>query len=142
MFKTPAPILDARLRFPDPRQARPDGLVALGGDLSTARLLLAYSSGIFPWTVAPLTWWSPDPRGIFELNQFHVARSLARVIRRGVFETTVDHAFLQVMEGCAEAGPGRRSTWITCKKARSIVVSKTPRRITRARLREIGRAHV
>ncbi len=107
------PILDARLRFPDPRQAEPDGLVALGGDLSTARLLLAYRMGIFPWTVDPLTWWSPDPRGIFELDQFHVPRSLARVIRKAVFRPTVDRAFQEVMEGCAAPARGRRSTWIT-----------------------------
>lgn len=107
------PILDARLRFPDPRQAAPDGLVAMGGDLSIARLLLAYRMGIFPWTVDPLTWWLPDPRGIFELDQFHVPRSLARVIRKAVFRPTVDRAFQEVMEGCAAPARGRRSTWIT-----------------------------
>jgi leucyl/phenylalanyl-tRNA---protein transferase len=106
-------VLDRRLRFPNPRLADSEGLVAVGGDLSVPRLLLAYRSGIFPWTVRPVTWWSPDPRAIFELDQFHVSRSLARVVRRGEFEITLDQAFRQVMEGCAAPGPGRRSTWIS-----------------------------
>jgi leucyl/phenylalanyl-tRNA---protein transferase len=106
-------ILDARLYFPDPRQADAEGLVALGGELSVPRLLLAYRQGIFPWTAAPVTWWSPDPRAIFELDRLHISRSLARTIRRGLFEITRDRAFLQVMEGCAEPASGRESTWIT-----------------------------
>ncbi len=106
-------ILDRRLRFPHPRLANAEGLVAIGGDLSVPRLLLAYRSGIFPWTAEPITWWSPEPRGIFELDRFHVSRSLARVIRKGVFRITLDQAFQRVMEGCAARAPGRRSTWIT-----------------------------
>jgi leucyl/phenylalanyl-tRNA--protein transferase len=106
-------VLNQKLEFPDPRRAKAEGLVAVGGDLSVARLLLAYRSGIFPWTVAPVTWWSPDPRGIFELDQFHVSRSLGRVLRQGRFQVTVDQAFREVMEGCAAPAPGRRSTWIT-----------------------------
>ena len=109
----PVPILDKLLRFPDPRGADAEGLVAVGGDLSVARLLLAYRSGVFPWTVSPLTWWSPDPRGIFELEGFHVSRTLARVIRKDLYRVTIDRAFRQVMEGCAAPGPGRWSTWIT-----------------------------
>jgi len=89
--------------------------VAIGGDLSVPRLMLAYRSGIFPWTVNPLTWWSPDPRAIFELDAFHVGRSLSRLIRKGVFRITIDQAFNQVMKGCATAGPGRSSTWITAE---------------------------
>lgn len=115
LLKTSDRILSDRLWFPDPQRAGRDGLVAIGGDLSVPRVLLAYRTGIFPWTVDPLTWWSPDPRGIFELEQFHVPRSLARVIRKAVFQTTVDRAFRQVMEGCAASGPGRRSTWITAE---------------------------
>jgi leucyl/phenylalanyl-tRNA---protein transferase len=111
--KTSAPILNDRLWFPDPRGAGSEGLVAIGGDLSVARLLLAYRNGVFPWTVDPLTWWSPDPRGIFELDRFHTSRSLARLIHRTLFRITVDQAFAQVIEGCATTAPGRRSTWIT-----------------------------
>jgi len=106
-------ILDRQLRFPDPRQADAEGLVAVGGDLSPPRLLLAYRSGLFPWTVRPVTWWSPDPRGVFELDGFHVSHSLARVLRQRRFEVTIDQAFREVMAGCAAPAAGRRSTWIT-----------------------------
>lgn len=106
-------LLDHRLRFPNPRLADPEGLVAIGGDLSADRLLLAYRSGIFPWTVAPLTWWSPDPRAIFELDRLHVPRSLRKLLDRGRFRVTRDEAFAAVMEGCALPAPGRESTWIT-----------------------------
>ncbi len=104
---------EGQLSFPDPRNAGADGLVAVGGDMSIARLLAAYGSGIFPWTVDPITWWSPDPRAIFELDQFHVSKSLAKVIRQGVFKITVDRAFQEVMAGCAVPASGRRDTWIT-----------------------------
>ncbi len=106
-------ILDKRLRFPDPRRAGPEGLVAVGGDMSVERLLLAYRSGLFPWTADPLTWWSPDPRAILELEGLRVSRSLAKVIRRATFGVTLDRAFAEVMAGCAAPGPGRRETWIT-----------------------------
>lgn len=106
-------ILDHRLRFPDPRNADAEGLVAVGGDLSPSRLLLAYRLGIFPWTARPVTWWSPNPRGIFELEQFHIPRSLQRALRKPIFEVTVNQAFREVMAGCAQSAPGRRSTWIT-----------------------------
>src|SRR5216110_1765996 len=107
------PILDERLRFPSPRLANPEGLVAVGGDLSVPRLLLAYRSGIFPWTADPVTWWSPDPRGIFELDGFHASHSLTKIMRKNVFQITIDRAFRQVMQGCAAPARGRRSTWIS-----------------------------
>ncbi len=81
--------------------------------MSVPRLRLAYSLGIFPWTADPITWWSPDPRGIIELDGLHVPRSLAKVIRRGEFEISLDRAFREVMAGCAEPAPGRQGTWIT-----------------------------
>jgi len=109
-------FLDQRLWFPDPRDALAAepfaGLVAVGGDLSVPRLLLAYRSGIFPWTAAPITWWSPDPRAIIELDGLHVPRSLAKLLRRGVFRISFDTAFRAVMAACAAPAPGRRSTWI------------------------------
>lgn len=111
------PELGAELEFPDPRRAprhgRFAGLVAVGGDLSVPRLLLAYRSGIFPWSDDPLTWWSPDPRAIFELDRFHLPRSLARTLRSGKYRTTVNRAFRAVIEGCAAPGPGRLETWIS-----------------------------
>ncbi len=106
-------ILDNRLRFPDPRAADAEGLVAVGGDLTVPRLLAAYRAGVFPWTVKPITWWSPNPRGIFELDGFHVSRSLARVVRQGIFQITIDRAFRDVMQACAAPGPGRGGNWIS-----------------------------
>ena len=106
-------LLTGSLRFPDPRSADREGLVAGGGDLSVPRLLLAYRTGIFPWTVDPITWWSPDPRAIFEWDRFHVPRRLAQTLRQGVFQVTINRAFRQVMKGCAAPARGRRETWIS-----------------------------
>jgi leucyl/phenylalanyl-tRNA---protein transferase len=123
-------LLDARLCFPDPHHADKEGLVAVGGDLSVPRLLLAYSSGVFPWTDSPVTWWSPDPRAVVELDRLHLPRSLVRTIRHGEFKVTHDRAFRQVMEGCAEPSPGRESTWITSDFLQAYT-----------RLHEAGHAH-
>ncbi len=106
-------LLDHRLVFPEPHRANEDGLVAFGGDLSVERLLLAYRSGIFPWTVNPITWWSPDPRGIFELENFHVSRRLAQTLRQQPYAMTRDRAFREVMQGCAAPARGRGKTWIS-----------------------------
>src|ERR1041384_7759752 len=106
-------ILDQRLWFPDPRGADAEGLVAIGGDMSEERLLLAYRSGIFPWTADPVTWWSPDPRAIVELDQLHIPRSLAKTLRKNIFRLTKDEAFRRVIESCAAPARGRRSTWIS-----------------------------
>ena len=104
-------ILDARMHFPDPRKAAANGLAAIGGDLSPERLRLAYRSGIFPWTVNPISWWSPDPRGVLDLDQFHVPRSLAKFLRRQPFTVTVNRAFRAVMEACATTD--RKGVWIS-----------------------------
>ena len=105
-----------RLWFPDPRDACRggplDGLVAVGGDLSVPRLVLAYRTGLFPWTVRPVSWWSPDPRAILEPRQLHISRSLAKLLRKQPFQVTVDRAFKAVMDACAAPAPGRRTTWI------------------------------
>src|SRR5882724_80859 len=106
-------ILDDRLWFPDALRARHDGLVAIGGDLSVERLALSYRSGIFPWTVDPITWWSPDPRGIFELENFHISRSLKYELKRGRIEVTFDRDFGAVIRACAEVPRNGDSTWIT-----------------------------
>jgi len=105
-------LLKKNTPFPDPNLAGLDGLTAIGGDLGTERLLAAYRKGIYPWTIDPITWWSPDPRAIFELDRFHVPQSLARVIRQGRFEVTIDQSFRAVMEGCAAPTPGRGGAWI------------------------------
>jgi leucyl/phenylalanyl-tRNA--protein transferase len=106
----------AAMAFPDPDQAEPDGLLAVGGDLSPERLVAAYAAGIFPWfnDDAPLLWWSPDPRLVLEPGWLHVPRSLERALRRGRFRITADRAFEQVIRRCAEARrPGQSGTWIT-----------------------------
>src|ERR1043166_3678143 len=88
-------------------------LVEIGGDLSVPRLLRGYQSGNFPWTADPVTWWSPDPRTVIEFDDFHVSRSLRRLLRKNIFEVTIDKAFAHVIRTCAASGKGRRSTWIT-----------------------------
>jgi leucyl/phenylalanyl-tRNA--protein transferase len=106
-------VINQALSFPDPRVANEKGLVAIGGDLSVERLLLAYRTGIFPWTISPISWWSPDPRAILELEKLHVGESLRKVIRKGTFQVTMDRAFRQVIENCAARAPGRAESWIT-----------------------------
>lgn len=107
------PMLGPALRFPAATSASRHGLVAVGGDLSVARLLLAYRSGIFPWSAEPITWWSPDPRAVFNLDDFHVPRSLARLLRRQPFRFTSDRCFRHVVEECGRVPRGGDSTWIT-----------------------------
>jgi leucyl/phenylalanyl-tRNA---protein transferase len=89
------------------------GLVAVGGDLRPQRLLQAYRSGVFPWygEGEPICWWSPDPRAIFELDGLHVSRRLARTIRSGRFQVTINQDFPGVMCGCADRR--HEGTWIT-----------------------------
>jgi len=106
------PVLTQELAFPDPTQARTDGLLAVGGDLSVERLLLAYRMGIFPWSSAPISWWSPDPRSIIPLGGLHISRSLARTLRRCPWRITLNTAFRRVIEACAAPAPGREETWI------------------------------
>ena len=97
----------------NPEDADEDGLVGVGGDLRPATLLEAYRRGIFPWydDTLPILWWSPDPRAIFELDGLHISRRLARTIRQGKFELTVNLAFRDVMAGCVDR-PGQ-GVWIT-----------------------------
>jgi leucyl/phenylalanyl-tRNA--protein transferase len=96
----------------DPEFADADGLVAVGGDLRPERLLEAYRNGVFPWYAEdlPICWWSPDPRAIFELDAFHVSRSLHRTLRQGRFQVTVNRDFAGVIRGCADRP--EEGTWI------------------------------
>lgn len=93
----------------------PNGLLAMGGDLSVARLLDAYRHGIFPWfnPGEPILWWSPDPRMVLVPDAIHVARSLAKRIRHGGFELRVDTAFAEVVRACAAPRDGALGTWIS-----------------------------
>src|SRR6266568_4130906 len=108
--------LPRELVFPEPDLAEPEGLLAVGGDLSPERLLQAYAAGIFPWFSegSPILWWSPDPRLVLEPGWLHVPRSLARTLKRGRYELRADTAFSQVIRHCAGAArPGQDGTWIT-----------------------------
>ena len=102
-------------RFPDPREATPDGVVAVGGRPEPALLEEAYARGIFPWPVDgyPLLWFSPPERGVLFFNELHVPRSLARERRRTRLQFTIDRAFGRVMRSCAEVERAHeRGTWI------------------------------
>lgn len=104
--------------FPPPELAEPDGLLAIGGDLSTARLLAAYRSGIFPWynDETPPLWWSPDPRFVLFTAEFHLRESLRRVVRSDRFQVTFNRNFRAVMEGCRNVPRRRQSgTWISAE---------------------------
>jgi leucyl/phenylalanyl-tRNA--protein transferase len=112
----PVFALDEKIAFPDPRQARADGLLAVGGDLAPERLVLAYSLGIFPWynEGEPILWWSPNPRLVLFPAELHLSRSLKKKIGKGAFSFTLDKAFGQVIRACAQPRPGRdEDTWIT-----------------------------
>ncbi len=99
--------------FPDPETATAEGLVAVGGGMSVDRLELAYRSGIFPWTDRPVTWWSPNPRAIFELLTYQPPKRLMQIFKKHSFRVTMDHGFEQVIRACAEETPERGETWIS-----------------------------
>jgi len=111
-LKLPAPLLRPSDPFPDPSKANRDGLVAITTDLTAERLLEAYPKGIFPWTENPVTWWSPDPRGILPLDRLDVPRRLQQTLRSGKFRFTINQAFEEVICGCADPAPGREQSWI------------------------------
>jgi leucyl/phenylalanyl-tRNA---protein transferase len=115
-----------RLHWLDPRNPQqpfppahlalrePNGLLAIGGDLSLPRLLRAYAQGIFPWynPDEPILWWCPDPRAVLYPDRFHCSRSLRARIRKGDVELRFDTAFAEVLEACAGPRRGCRGTWL------------------------------
>jgi leucyl/phenylalanyl-tRNA--protein transferase len=114
------PLLPADPSAPFPPVERatrdPNGLLAMGGDLSPARLLNAYGHGIFPWYSAgePILWWCPDPRMVFRTDAFALPRRLCRELRRSAWELRADTAFAAVIDACARSPrPGQDGTWIT-----------------------------
>ena len=123
-------------RFPDAGAALrdPDGLLAVGGDLSPARLLYAYRHGIFPWYHGdqPILWWSPDPRAVLFTDRFHMSASLRKRLRHGGFRLSFDTAFDQVVAACAAPRPNQPDggTWITAEMHAAYV-----------RLHQLGHAH-
>ncbi|MEI2265157.1 leucyl/phenylalanyl-tRNA--protein transferase [Erwinia sp. CGal63] len=101
--------------FPPPEMAlrEPNGLLAMGGDLSVPRLLNAYHRGIFPWFSPgdPILWWSPDPRAVLWPEKFHLSRSMKRFHRHSPYRVTLNQSFSEVVEGCAS--DRHEGTWIT-----------------------------
>jgi leucyl/phenylalanyl-tRNA--protein transferase len=126
VFQLPEEII-----FPPPELAEPDGLLAVGGDLSPARLLAAYQQGIFPWYSGkePILWWSLSPRLVLFPEEFHLPRSLARTIKRGIYQVSADTAFAEVITSCA-AMRQETGTWITKDMQAAYI-----------RLHELGYAH-
>lgn len=107
----------ASLKFPALTQAlrEPNGLLAAGGDLSSARLIAAYRHGCFPWYQdgQPVLWWSPDPRTVLLPSNLHISRSLRKVLRSDEFTVTFDNNFAQVIHACAQPRVHENGTWIT-----------------------------
>lgn len=121
------------LAFPPADAAGPDGLLAVGGDLSPERLLLAYAEGIFPWYEEglPILWHSPDPRMVLLPDALRVPRSLRKRLRNPPYRLTLDSAFESVVEACAAVPrPGQSGTWITEEMVRAY-----------SKLFELGFAH-
>ena len=110
------PWLDPESPFPplETALARPNGLLAVGGDLSPSRLIDAYRRGIFPWfnEGEPILWWSPDPRMVLFPQELKISRSLRKALKRGNHEIRADSAFKQVMEACAAPRGDQAGTWI------------------------------
>ena len=107
---------DPEQPFPPPHRAmrEPNGLLAIGGDLSMTRMIRAYSSGIFPWynPNEPILWWCPDPRAVLEPTQFHVSHSLAKRLKKADHALTLDSAFEAVLDACAAPRRGGHGTWL------------------------------
>lgn len=109
-------LLDDEIIFPDTALAEPDGLLAIGGDLSVERLTLAYQSGIFPWFSEgdPILWFAPHERCVIFPAQLKISKSMQKVLRADTFLVTVNKAFDKVIENCAKTPRiGQDGTWIT-----------------------------
>jgi len=114
--QNPLFLVDERLYFPPVKNANDEGLLAIGGDLSPERLLLAYKSGIFPWFNEDelVLWWSPDPRMVLFPEKVKVSKSMGRLLKQNEFQLTQNKAFKEVMEHCSEIPrKGQQGTWIT-----------------------------
>ncbi|MGB8191899.1 MAG: leucyl/phenylalanyl-tRNA--protein transferase [Chitinophagaceae bacterium] len=107
--------LDNKLIFPPVHLSEPDGLLAIGGDLSPERLLLAYKNGIFPWYEGEyILWWSPDPRCVLFPDELKVSHSMKQLLKREAFTFTINQAFSEVIRTCKEINrKSQASTWIT-----------------------------
>jgi leucyl/phenylalanyl-tRNA--protein transferase len=132
-------VLDKELAFPPVHLAGSDGLLAMGGDLSPERLLLAYRSGIFPWYEGEhILWWCPDPRFVLFPDELKVSKTIKRLLNRnepglpaGGFDFTINKAFKQVIRQCKKIQrPGQEGTWITDEIEKAFI-----------KMHELGYAH-
>lgn len=107
--------LDKELTFPPVHLAEPDGLLAMGGDLSPKRLLSAYRNGVFPWYEGEtILWWSPDPRFVLFPNDLKIRKAIKPMLNRNEFEFSINKSFAEVIHHCKETKrPGQKGTWIT-----------------------------
>ena len=107
--------LDNKLVFPPVHLSEPDGLLAIGGDLSPERLLLAYKNGIFPWYEGEyILWWSPDPRCVLFPPELKISHSMKQLLKRDAFDFTINKAFSEVINACKQMNrKSQASTWIT-----------------------------
>ena len=124
--------LDKKIIFPPVDLAEPDGLLAMGGDLSTERLLLAYRSGIFPWYEGDtILWWCPNPRFILFPSELKISKSIKSLLNRNEFTFTTNKAFTRVIHYCKETKrTGQDGTWITDEVVKAYT-----------KLHELGYAH-
>ena len=108
-------ILNSDLAFPPPTAAEPDGLLAVGGDLSKERLLLAYRHGIFPWYEGRhILWWCPDPRFVLFPEELKESKSMKQLLKKDAFDFRIDTAFGEVISNCRTISrKGQESTWIS-----------------------------
>ena len=109
-------ILSNKIEFPSVEEASKDGLLAIGGDLNSKRLILAYKSGIFPWFEEgqPILWWSPDPRFVLFPGKLKVSKSMKQILKKINLRVTRNKAFESVIDSCSDARrSGQTGTWIT-----------------------------
>jgi leucyl/phenylalanyl-tRNA--protein transferase len=125
-------VLDKELIFPPVHLAEPDGLLAVGGDLSVDRLLLAYQSGIFPWYEGQhILWWCPDPRFVITPDTLKISKSMKQLLNKKAFRFTLNAAFSTVIDHCKSiARRGQSGTWITDSMKAAYI-----------RLHQLGYAH-
>lgn len=108
-------VLQEELSFPDIHTADKEGLVAIGGDLSVARLQMAYQQGIFPWynEDEPILWWSPDPRCVIYTDQIHISRSMRSTLQNPDYRFSINEAFHEVIHLCSQIErKGQSGTWL------------------------------
>ena len=125
-------VLDSKMSFPPTHLASREGLLAIGGDLSPERLLLAYRNGIFPWYEGEdILWWSPDPRFVLFPSEIRISKSVKPLLHRNAFDFTINKAFKDVIGRCKKIyRPGQEGTWITNEVEEAFI-----------RMHQLGYAH-